>query len=117
MGDDGEGCAERAHGPDDEDGGYAKAGEGGGPSASATVEARVRHLAKKSRREDGEGEEGSRSDWRACRMAHGRDRLYKRRCRGHGKWDAQSPTHITAEVPYFLFRRQGTSRHTRQSLG
>jgi hypothetical protein len=65
MGDDGEGCAERAHGPDDEDGGYAKAREGGGASARATVKCRIRHLAEKKRREE-EEEGGSRSDWRAC---------------------------------------------------
>jgi len=47
MGDDGEGCAERAHGPNDEDGGYAKAREGCGASARATVKVSFRHLAEK----------------------------------------------------------------------
>jgi hypothetical protein len=47
MGDDGEGRAERAGGPNDEDGGYAKAREGGGASARTAVKISCRHLAEK----------------------------------------------------------------------
>jgi hypothetical protein len=64
MGDNGEGCTERAGGPNDEEGGNSKVLEGGGSSTRTTVN--VRHWQKSG--EIG-GEQGLWSDWRTTHMA------------------------------------------------